>query len=146
MLEIKCPKCRANIKGLMWDYVQWRSDRRKCPHCGAQLEISNAILCFGLSGLIFGIVIGGSHHLSFGNACPPFVWREWLRLIIAVLVCWIVLPIIVRVVGRWHILAEGQKSTVGIRKMSHLVPVSTLVLAIVFAITYCIIRITFSIW
>jgi len=135
MFEIKCPKCGANIKSILRDYVQWRSDRRKCPRCGAQLEISNAILCFGLCGLIFGIIIGGSHHLSFGN--------EWLRLAIAVLVCWMVLPIIVRAVGRWHILPEGQKSTVGIRKWSRLVPVSILVLAIAFGITYCVVRIAF---
>ncbi len=73
--------------------------------------------------------------MSFGN--------EWLRLAIAVLVCWMVLPIIVRAVGRWHILPEGQKSTVGIRKWSRLVPVSILVLAIAFGITYCVVRIAF---
>jgi phage FluMu protein Com len=128
MFEIKCPECKTNIKGLLREYFQWRSDRQKCPHCGAQLEVSNPILCFGLCGLIFGILIGSSHHWGFGN--------EWLRLVIAVLACWIVLPIIVRAGGRWHILVDRPKSAVGIRKLSWLVPVSLLVLAIVFGITY----------
>jgi len=143
MFEIKCPECGANIKGLIRDYLQWRSDRRKCPHCRVWLEISNAVFCFGLCGLIFGIIVGSSHYWAFSNACQPFVWQEWLRLVIAVLICWMVLPIVVRAVGRWHILADRPKSAVGIRKLSRFVPVSILALAIAFGITYCATRITF---
>ncbi len=136
MFEIKCPECKTNTKGLIRDYLQWRSDRRKCLHCGAQLEISNAVLCFGLCGLIFGIIVGSSHYWAFCNACPPFVWREWLRLVIAVLICWMVLPIVVRAVGRWRVLSSEQKAGAGIRKLSRLVPVSILALAIAFGIIY----------
>jgi len=143
MFEIKCPECKVNSKGLLRDYVQWRSDRQICPRCGAQLEISNAILCFGLCGLIFGIIVGSSHYWAFGNACPPFVWREWLRLVIAVLICWMVLPIVVRAVGRWRVVSSEQKAAAGIQKWSRFVPLSILALAIVFGITYCIVRITF---
>jgi hypothetical protein len=136
MFEIKCPECKANIKGITSDYLQWRSDRRICPHCGVQLEISNAIYCFGLCGLIFGIIIGSSHYWDFGN--------EWLRLIVAVLICWMVLPIIVRVNGSWRAVASEQNTTAGIRKWTRLIPVSILALAIAFGITYCIILIAFS--
>lgn len=135
MFEVKCPECKVNIKGLVRDYIQWRSDRRICPHCGVRLEISNAIFCFGLCGLIFGALVGSSHYWGLGN--------EWLRLVTAVLICWAVMPIIVRTVGRWHVLADRQKSTVGIRKLSRLVPVSLSALAIVFGITYCVVRFTF---
>lgn len=128
MLEIKCPKCEAIIKNLVSDYLQWRSDTRKCPHCGTRLEISNSIFCFGLCGLIFGVVIGSSHYWDFGN--------EWLRLVIAVLICWAVMPVIIRIIGRWHVLSDEQK-------ISRVVPVSILALAIVFGITYCVIRTIF---
>jgi phage shock protein PspC (stress-responsive transcriptional regulator) len=123
MFEIKCPECEANTKGLLRDYLQWRSDRRKCLHCGVQLEISNAIFClpavlsgqagFGLCGLIFGVLVGSSHYWGFGN--------EWLRLVIAVLICWMVLPTIVQ--------AGGQKSTIGIRNWSQVVPTGPVKLA-----------------
>jgi hypothetical protein len=136
MFEIKCSKCKLNTKGLLWDYLQWRSDRRICPRCGIQLEISNPILCFGLCGLIFGIIIGSSHYWDFGN--------EWLRLAVAVLTCWMVLPIIVRVNGIWRAVASEQKTAAGIRKWTRFVPVSLLALAIAFGITYCIILIAFS--
>ena len=128
MFEIKCLECKANIKGLLRDYLQWRSDRRKCPHCGVQLEISNAIFCFGLCGLIFGIIVGSSHYWAFGN--------EWHRLVIAVLICWMVLPIIVRAFGRWRALPSEQQAEAGIRKWTRLIPVSILALAIAFGITY----------
>jgi len=135
MFEIKCPKCKTNIKGLIHDYLQWRSDRRICPRCGVQLEVSNPIFCFGLCGLIFGIIIGSSHYWAFGN--------KWLRLAIAVLICWMVFPIIVRANGSWRAVAGEQKAGAVIRKWSRFVPVSILALAIVFAITYCIVFITF---
>jgi hypothetical protein len=135
MFEIKCPECKVNIKSILPDYVQWRSDRRKCPSCGVRLEVSNPILCFGLCGLIFGIIIGSSHYWAFGN--------KWLRLVIAVLICWLVLPIVVRANGSWRAVASEQKAGAGIQKWSRFVPVSILALAIVFGITYCIVRITF---
>jgi len=140
MLEIKCPNCEAKTKGLVRDYLQWRSDRRICPNCGVQLEISNPILCFGLCGLVFGFVVGSSYYWSFGNACPPFFWRKWLSLVMAILICWIVLPVIVRAIGRWQVLASGQKSIV----WSRVIAVSLSALAIAFGITYCIVRLTFE--
>jgi len=135
MLEIKCPECKANIKGIMSDYLQWRSDRRICPHCGVQLEISNPIFCFGLCGLIFGVLVGSSYHWGFGN--------EWFRLVIAVLICWIVLPIIVRAVGRWQVLSSEQINANKIQKWSRFIPASLLALAIAFTITYCSVHIIF---
>jgi phage shock protein PspC (stress-responsive transcriptional regulator) len=138
MFEIKCPECKANTKGLLRDYLQWRSDKRKCPSCGAQLEISNAILCFGLCGLIFGVLIGSSHYWDFGNG--------WIRLVTAILICWIILPIIVRTIGRWNVLPCEQKNATGMRKLLRLVPISLLSLAIVFGITYCIVLIAFSVF
>jgi len=136
MFEIKCPNCEANIKGLVRDYLQWRSDRRKCPSCGAQLEISNAIFCFGLCGLVFGFVVGSSYYWSFGN--------EWIALVIAILICWIVLPVIVRAIGRWQVLASKQGGSVKKRSWSQIVPVSISALAIAFGITYCVVRLTFE--
>jgi hypothetical protein len=143
MFEIKCPKCEANIKGLLWDYVQWRSDRRKCPGCGAQLEISNPIFCCGLCGLIFGIIIGSSHYWNFGNACPPCLRREWIRLVIAILICWMALPIIVRTTGRWQALPSNQTIAIRLKKWSQIIPISLAALAIALSITYSTIRITF---
>jgi len=134
MLEIQCPECEVKIKGLLRDYLQWRSDRRICPHCGAQLEISNAIFCFGLCGLIFGALVGSSHYWGLGN--------EWLSLVTAVLICWMVLPIIVRAVGRWQVLSSEQGGSIKKRNWSRIVLVSLSALAIAFGITYCVVRLT----
>jgi len=135
MFEIKCPECKVSTKGLLRDYVQWRSDRRICPRCGVQLEISNAIFCFGLCGLIFGILVGSSHYWGFGN--------QWLRLVTAVLICWMVLPVIVRVVGRWQVLSSEQGGSIKKRSWLRIVPVSLSALAIVFGITYCVVHLAF---
>lgn len=137
MFEIKCPECKANIKGLLRDYLKWRSDRRKCPHCGVQLHISNVIFCFGLCGLIFGVVIGSLYYLVFD--------RKWIRLLIAIalLICWIVLPIIVRTTGRWQASSIEQTGSSKIKKWTRFIPVSLLALAIAFTITYFVVHIIF---
>ncbi|OHB58514.1 MAG: hypothetical protein A2173_07450 [Planctomycetes bacterium RBG_13_44_8b] len=121
----------------MSDYLQWRSDRRICPHCGVKLEISNPIACFGLCGLIFGVLIGSSHYWGFGN--------EWLRLVTAVLISWMVLPIIIRKIGRSQVLSSKQKSPTKTQKWSRFVPASLLALAFAFTITYCFVHIIFLI-
>jgi len=136
MFKIKCPECKANIKDLVRDYLQWRSDRRICPHCGVQLHISNTIFCFGLCGLIFGILVGSSHYWGLGN--------KWLSLVTAVLICWMVLPVIVRAVGRWHVLPSEQGDLIKERNWAQIVPVSLSALAIAFGITYCVVRLTFE--
>jgi len=132
MLEIKCPNCDAKIKGMVRDYLQWRSDRRIRPHCGVELEISDATLCFSLSGLVFGFVVGSSYYWSFGN--------KLLSLVAAPLICWIVLPIVVRAIGRRHDLTGGQKGAI----WSRVVPVSLSALAIAFGITYYVVRLIFE--
>jgi len=74
-----------------------------------------------------------------------FLADEHKGLVTAVLICWAIMPIAARTVGRWHIWADRQKNAVVIRNLSLLVPVSILVLAIVFGITYCVVRFVFRV-
>ena len=127
MLEIECPKCEVKIGGLAGDYIQWRSDRRKCPHCGAGLEISNGFVCFGLCGLIFGAVLVSSH-----------LWGlelRWLRLAMVVVVCWAILPIIVRLVGRWRVAPCGRETAIKVRKWAGVAHISRWVFVISVIVT-----------
>jgi len=135
MFEIECPECKAKTGDIVRDYLQWRSDRRKCPFCAVQLETSNAIFCFGLCGLIFGALVGSSHYWGFG--------KEWLRLVTVVLICWAIMPIIVRAVTRWRAVPSEQGSLEKMGSCARVVPVSLSALAIAFGITYCVVRIAF---
>jgi len=127
MLEIECPKCEGRIGGLAGDYMRWRSDRRKCPHCGAGLEISNGFVCFGLCGLIFGAVLVISHLWGFE-------WL-WLRLATVVVLCWALLPIIVRLVGRWRIAPFVGEASIRARKWAGVAHISRWVLIISVIVT-----------
>ncbi|UCE98863.1 MAG: hypothetical protein JSV82_06655 [Planctomycetota bacterium] len=122
MFEIECPKCEVKIGRLAGDYIQWRSDRRRCPHCGAGIEISNGFVCFGLCGLIFGAVLASSHLWGFRLL--------WLRLAIVVVVCWAILPVIVRVVGRWRVASVGAEAAMRASKWGVVAHISRWVLII----------------
>lgn len=127
MLEIKCPGCEGEIGGLAGDYMRWRSDRRRCPNCGAGLEISNGFVCFGLCGLIFGAVLVSSHLWGLG-------WL-WLRLATVVVLCWALLPVIVRLVGRWRIAHSGSEASIRARKWAGIAHISRWVLIISVIVT-----------
>lgn len=127
MFKIKCPKCQVGIKGMARDYIQWRSDRRECPCCKTQLVISNGAVCFGLCGFLFGVLIGGSNFWVFGN--------EWVRLATVILICWAIMPIIVRIVGRWRVLPGDCADSAGVRWWSNVAYISGWVIAIALGIT-----------
>ena len=96
MLEIRCPKCDGGIKGLAGDYISWRSDRRRCPKCGSELSLSNSFICYGLCALIFGGLFTGLMLKFAGRGLM------WLGLIGAIVVLWLILPVVVRLLGRWR--------------------------------------------
>ena len=129
MLEIKCPKCQVLIGGWLADYIQWRSDRRKCPNCGALLEISNGIICFGLCGLIFGALFASSNYWPFARA---------MSLVLVVVLCWTIMPIIVRTLGRWRVSTSGTAVSMKARKWSGVVHISGWVFAIAVIATFVI--------
>ena len=127
MFEIKCPKCDGEIGGLARDYIRWRSDRRRCPNCGSGLEISNGFVCFGVCGLIFGAVLVSSHLWGIEGL--------WVRLAIVVAICWGILPIIVRAVGRWRIAPFGSEAAMKAQKWAGVAHISRWVLIISVIVT-----------
>ena len=128
MFEIKCPKCRVDIKGMAGDYIRWRSDRRECPACKGQLVISNSVVCFGLCGFLLGVLIGSSNFWVFGN--------EWGRIVTMVFICWAIMPVIVRIVGRWRVLPEDYSDSAGMKWWANVAYISGWVVAIALGITY----------
>jgi phage shock protein PspC (stress-responsive transcriptional regulator) len=127
MLEVKCPKCEAKTGGLAGDYIQWRSDRRKCPYCGVELEISNGIFCFGFCGLIFGVLLALSNIWGFEHV--------WLRLVVLVLLCWAIMPIVVRVFGRWRVITGVGRASSEARKWAGVAHISRWVFSVAFIVT-----------
>ncbi len=123
MLEIRCPRCERQIGGLLRDYVRLRSDRRKCPGCGVELEISNGFVCFGLCGLVFAIAFVLMGPL-FVSATDLDTGRIWVGLIVAMLLCWGLMPVIVRTLGRWRVSRYGSVASVRARKWSGIAHIS----------------------
>jgi hypothetical protein len=127
MFEIRCPNCNQEDKEIAADYLRWRSDRRVCPYCKAELVISNGLVCFGVCGFVFGVLIGVS-----------VFWDLQISLtgaVLIVLVCWAILPIFVRAAGRWGIASVGREESVGVQRRSGLVHTSWWVAAISIGIT-----------
>lgn len=132
MLEIGCPKCEVRMGGLLRDYLQWRSDRRKCPSCGAELEISNGFVCFGLCSLIsasafVAFLLVSATYLGIGG-----VWAGGLT---AIVLCWGLMPIIVRVFGRWRISSGGSVASVRARRWSGIAHISRWVFIVAVLVT-----------
>jgi hypothetical protein len=129
MLEIKCPKCQALVGGGLGDYIRWRSDRRTCPNCGAELEISNGLICFGLCGLVFGALFASSNYWPFARA---------ISLVLVVVLCWAIIPIIVRALGRWRVSTSGTAVSMKARKWSGVAHISGWVFAVAVLATFVI--------
>ena len=129
MLEIKCPKCQAPVGGWRGDYIQWRSDRRRCPNCGALLEISNGIICFGLCGIIFGALFASSNYWPFARP---------ISLVLVVVLCWAIMPIIVRALGRWRVSTSGTSVSMKARKWSGVAHISGWIFAVAVIATFVI--------
>ena len=100
MLSIKCPKCQGKVTRKI-KKIPWCSNIWICKNCGVMLKCTNKIVLGGLSGLIAGSLIISSHYWSFGTM--------WLRYIIVVLICWSLWPLIVRLLGCWHIVTKTVK-------------------------------------
>jgi len=128
MFVIKCPKCEESIKDLAADYVQWRSDRRKCPSCGARLALSNPFLCYGLCSVIFAVLLVSLSYWNFGSI--------WLRMVIVVLLCWVFIPIVIRIFGRWQVLPYGVGESMKLQRWTMVVYISGLFLAIAVFVTF----------
>ena len=95
MFRIKCPKCGFRIGGFLADYVSWRSDQRKCPSCGTGLKLKflSRLLCYLILAAIFVVV------LVTLMSREVFLWQ--LRLVLAFLIFWAVMPVVFRALGRW---------------------------------------------
>ena len=105
MFRIKCPKCGFRIGGFWADYVSWRSDQRKCPNCGTgmKLKFLSRLLCYLILVAIFVVVL--AVLMSRG----VFLWQ--LRLVLAFLVLWAVMPVVFRALGRWKSFEPRQMGT-----------------------------------
>ena len=102
MLEIRCPKCDGDIEGFAGDYISWRSDRRRCPKCGTELALSNSFICYGLCALIFGGLFTGL-MLNFAGR-----GLMWFGLGGAIVILWVILPVVVRLLGRWRTVDDAR--------------------------------------
>ena len=94
MLEMKCHKCETEIEWWPYDLFQPISDKRVCPSCGEEHELSNPAVCSVLNGLIFAGVMTALGLVGLGY--------QWLRVIAAGLVSWFVHPFLVAIFGRWR--------------------------------------------
>jgi hypothetical protein len=105
MFKIKCPKCGFRIGGFLADYVSWRSDQRKCPSCGTGLKLKflSRLLCYLILAAIFVVVL--AVLMNWG----VFLWQ--LRLVLAFLVFWAVIPVVFRALGRWKTFELRQMGT-----------------------------------
>lgn len=136
MLEIRCPGCEAQTGGLLRDYVRWRSDRRKCPSCGAELEISNGLVCFGVCSLASACAFVA--FLLVGAACLG-VGGIGAGSLVAIVFCWALMPIVVRGLGRWRISPGGGVASVRARRWSGIAHVSRWVFIVAVVVTGIII-------
>lgn len=105
MFKIKCPKCGFRIGGFLADYVSWRSDQRKCPSCGTGLKLKflSRLLCYLSLAAIFVVVL--AVLMNWG----VFLWQ--LRLVLAFLVFWAVIPVVFRALGRWKTFEPREMGT-----------------------------------
>lgn len=119
MVGNRCPQCKTNISIRWWpgNFRQWRSGKQKCPSCGAWFELSNPLLFGGFCGVLFAGLIVSSRHWGFDN--------EWLRLVTVVLLGWAITPIILRLVGRWHLLTNGLKESIRVQRWSRVISISS---------------------
>lgn len=72
--------------------------------------MSNPLLVGGLFGLICGALIISTHHWGFGS--------EWLRLIVAVALIWLISIPLFGTLGRWHVVSEEAERSPEARKWS----------------------------
>jgi hypothetical protein len=110
MFEFECPRCKSLIGLELSDFFRQRIEGRDCPSCGAELELGNSALLFVFNGLVFGglVMLLGYWGLK----------HEWLKVIIAVPLCWLMVPVIVQIGGRWRICSERVLDSVGVRRWS----------------------------
>lgn len=110
MFEIECPRCKSLIGLELGDFFRQRIEKRECPSCGVGLELGNSALFFVSNGLVFGGLVMVLGYWGFH--------REWLKVIIAAPLCWLIAPVIVQIGGRWRICAERVRDTISVRRWS----------------------------
>lgn len=94
MLEMKCQKCERGIRWWPYELFQPAGDKRVCPWCEEQYELSNPAVCSVLNGLIFAGVMTGLAFVGLDY--------QWLRVVAAGFVSWLIHPFLVAIFGRWH--------------------------------------------
>ncbi|MHC4456269.1 MAG: hypothetical protein ACYS0I_04090 [Planctomycetota bacterium] len=68
--------------------------KRECLSCGEPFELGNPAICTGVNGLIFGSIMVGLSYIGLRY--------EWLRVLSAGFLGWIIHPFIVWIFGRWR--------------------------------------------
>lgn len=129
MVGNRCPQCKTNISIRWWpgNFRQWRSGKQKCPSCGAWFELSNPLLFGGFCGALGAGLIASSRHWNFDN--------EWLRMVTVVFLCWAIMSVTLRLVGRWRVLADGLKESIRVQRWSRVISISSSVSVIIIIIT-----------
>ena len=110
MFGIECPRCKSAIGLGLTDLLQQRVERRDCPSCKVEIELSNSVVFFGLNMLLFG---GLMMLLGYWG-----LQSEWFKMIIVGPLCWLTAPVIVQLVGKWEVCSYKTKDAVNARKWS----------------------------
>lgn len=139
MLEIDCPRCESRMGGLLLDYFRLRSDRRRCSSCGAELEIANGFVCFGICGLISASAFVVFLLISATCFSGGGIWAGSLT---AIFFCWGLMPIMVRGIGRWRISSGGSAASIGVRRWSGIAHISrwVFIVAVLFTAVIIVLR------
>lgn len=103
---MKCPKCGGEIKWWSGELFHPGS-ARDCVVCGETLELTNLLVCTLINSAVFSLITLGMFFVG-----------EYIRFVIAFLLCWLLNPFIISIFGRWKSSRYSKIQSYSIRKWS----------------------------
>lgn len=117
MLPIRCPRCGTLTSWWPRDLREWRSGKRRCSLCCADLELANPFTVGGLFGLALGLIILAVQQVSVGG--------EAVREALAAPLCVLAGAAVYRAAGRWQVAADPARVPAQARHYTRVVTYSS---------------------
>ena len=119
---MNCPKCGKQMSWYVDGLIRPGFNSRYCIGCNSRLELVNSWLPYLATGLLFAlgllfVVMGEVSHL-------------WAWLILLGVVCWLVNPIFVRLLGNWAVYDYTQAEISKANLLNAVNTISTLITAV----------------
>jgi hypothetical protein len=119
---MECPKCGKQMSWYVDGLIRPGFNSRYCIGCNSRLELVNSWLPYLATGLLFAlgllfVVMGEVSHL-------------WAWLILLGVVCWLVNPIFVRLLGNWAVYDYTQAEISKANLLNAVNTISTLITAV----------------